>query len=78
MLGSTGYDIHSLFVIEKGFELYNAICESKKGVISATPDILTGVNLRTSLTDDYTPGPDLLPVKAFYSEALACRISSVS
>lgn len=78
MLGSTGYDIHSLFVIEKGFELYNTICESKKGVIPATPDILAGMNPCASLTDNDIPGSYLLAIEALYAKTLTCRIPTVS
>lgn len=65
-----------LFVLARG-EFHLTFDECVDRMVFADPDVLTGMVLRSALTDNDIAGDDSFATEFFYTEALAMRLASV-
>lgn len=73
-----GIDTDPLFLATEIFKGHDAIYLGKQGVISASTNVGSRMNLGTNLSNQDTPGRDTLSTKPFYSPSLPCTIATIS
>ena len=66
-----------LFVSALALELDNAVLESEERIVSADADIVTGMDLRSALTDNDAAREHCLPVLTLDAEALCLTVTAV-
>ena len=66
-----------LAVAAKSLKLYLAVYKSEQGVIGAAADIVAGMDMCASLTNDDVAGKDSLSVRLLYAEALGLTVTAV-